>query len=99
MGPYRVIEEDATHVTYEYRSLWSWMLIVIALLLGVGIAHQNELMRMVGIALVALFFLGRMVLGKEASSRIRAAMASQTVQISGNKWSFKNPLRFRVPKG
>jgi hypothetical protein len=47
---------------------------------------------------VAIYFAAKLLLGGEETSRIKEAMKSNAVQISGNKSSFSNPLRIRVPK-
>jgi hypothetical protein len=52
----------------------------------------------IGGAGIAAYFIAKLVLGNEANSRIRKAMQSGAIQLSGSKASFGNPLRLRVPK-
>jgi hypothetical protein len=98
MKPYRIVDETETHVTYEYRTAYTWTLYAVLLVLMVGAVLPNTPLTIAGGAAVAIYFAAKLVLGGEATSRIKEAMKSNSVQISGNKSSFANPLRIRVPK-
>jgi len=98
MSPYRVIEEDETHITYEYRSAYTWTLYAALVLLIAGMTIPNDAITIVGGIAIALYFLAKLGLGSDATGRIKKAMQSNSVQVSGNKASFGNPLRIRVPK-
>ena len=98
MKPYKIVEESETHVTYEYRSAYTWTLDAALLVMVVGFVIPNEVVAIGGGAAIAAYFVAKLALGGEAASRIRKAMQVNTVQISGNKWSFNKPLRIQVPK-
>lgn len=98
MNPYKVISEDATHVTYEYRSAYSWALYAALALLVVGMTLPNDAIISGATVFVVIYFAAKLALGREATARIRKAMQSNSIEISGNKASFTNPLRIRVPK-
>jgi hypothetical protein len=98
MSPYRVIEEDATHITYEYRTAYTWTLYAALVVLIVGMTIPNDAITVVAGIAIAAYFVAKLGLGTEATGRIKKAMQSNSVQISGNKASFRNPLRIRVPK-
>lgn len=98
MNPYKVISEDATHVTYEYRSAYTWALYAALVVLFVGMTLPNDAITTVAGVVVMSYFVAKLALGREATARIRKAMQSNSVEISGNKASFSNPLRIRVPK-
>jgi dihydropteroate synthase len=98
MNPYRLISEDATHVTYEYRSAYTWTLYTALLALFIGMTLPNDAVSIAAGIAVAAYFIAKLALGSEATRRIKKAMQSNSVQISGNKASFSNPLRIRVPK-
>lgn len=98
MKPYRIVDESETHVTYEYRTAYTWTLYAALLVLVAGMVIPNDPMTLVGGIGIAVYFVAKLGLGREATDRIKKAMQSNTVQISGNKSSFSNPLRIRVPK-
>jgi|SRR5687768_11702359 hypothetical protein len=98
MSPYKVISEDATHVTYEYRTAYTWTLYAALIVLVIGMTLPNEGITIAAGVAIATYFLAKLGLGSEATGRIKKAMQSNSVQISGNKASFSNPLRIRVPK-
>lgn len=98
MRPYRVVEETDTHVTYEYRTAYTWMLYAALIVLLIGIVMPDEAISTAGTVAVGLYFVAKFGLGSEINGKIRKAMASNAVQISGNKASFGNPLQIRVPK-
>ena len=98
MHPYRVIKETETHVIYEYRTAYTWTLYAALIILVLGMTIPSEPITIVGGFAIAAYFAAKLGLGNEATTRIKKAMQSNTVQISGNKSSFSNPLRIRVPK-
>jgi hypothetical protein len=98
MKPYKIVDEDETHITYEYRTAYTWTLYAALLVMVAGMVIPNDLLTFVGGALIALYFVAKVTLGNDVNSRIRTAMQSNTVQLSGSKASFANPLRIKVPK-
>lgn len=98
MRPYKVMDESETHITFEYRTAYTWTLYAILLIVFVGMVAPYEPLTLVGAIAVVAYFAAKLSFGSEVNARIRKAMQSNTVQISGNKASFGNPLRVRVPK-
>ena len=98
MTPYKIVEESETHVTYEYRSAYTWSLYAALLVLIAGITIPNDAITVVAAVAIAVYFVAKLGWGSEVSGRIKKAMQSNAVQISGNKASFGNPLRIKVPK-
>ena len=98
MSPYKVISEDATYITYEYRTAYTWFLYAALIILVAGMTLPNDAVAMAGGIVVAIYFVAKLALGSDATARIKKAMQANSVQISGNKASFSNPLRIRVPK-
>lgn len=64
----------------------------------IGMTLPNDAVSIAAGVVVAAYFVTKLALGSEATRRIKKAMQSNSVQISGNKVSFSNPLRIRVPK-
>jgi hypothetical protein len=98
MRPYKVIEDGATHITYEYRTAYTWTLYAALLVTFAGMVIPNDLLAIVGSAAIVAYFVAKLSLDRAVMGKIRAAMKSNAVQISGNKASFSSPLRIRVPK-
>jgi hypothetical protein len=98
MNPYKLVSEDATHVTYEYRSAYTWTLYAALVGLLIGTTLPNDAVSLAAGIVVAAYFVAKLALGSEVTRRIKKAMQSNSVEISGNKASFSNPLRIRVPK-
>jgi hypothetical protein len=98
MKPYKIVEESETHITYEYRTAYTWTLYAALLVMVVGMVMPNDLVTIVGAVAVVAYFAAKLSLGSAVNGKIRKAMQSGAVQISGSKASFGNPLRIRVPK-
>ena len=98
MKPYRIVDESETHVTYEYRTAYTWALYVTLLIMVAGMVIPNDVLTIVGGVGIAIYFIAKLALGSEANNRIREAMRSNAVQLSGSKASFRSPLRIRVPR-
>jgi hypothetical protein len=98
MKPYKIIAEDEMHITYEYRTAYTWALYAGLFVMVAGMVIPNEAVALVGMVAVAAYFVAKLSLGNEVNGKIRQAMQSSAVQISGNKASFTNPLRIRMPK-
>jgi hypothetical protein len=64
----------------------------------IGMTLSNDGVTIAAGIVIAAYFAAKLGLGTEATARIKKAMQSNSVQISGNKASFGNPLRIRVPK-
>jgi hypothetical protein len=98
MKPYRIIEDSETHVTYEYRTAYTWTLYAVLLVMVAGLVIPNETLTLVGSVAIAVYFAAKLSLGGAVNRRIQQVMKSNSVRITGNKASFSNPLRIRVPK-
>ncbi|HKS58898.1 MAG TPA: hypothetical protein VJS12_26640 [Steroidobacteraceae bacterium] len=98
MNPYRIVEETATHVTYEYRTAYTWLLYAAAAVFVAGMASSIYAIEIAGMIMVVLYFVAKVLLGMKVNEKIRQAMASNAIQLSGSRSSFSNPLRIRIPK-
>lgn len=93
-----MVSEDATHITYEYRTDYTWTLNATLLVFLLGSILMNDAMMFAGAAAAAVYFIVKLTLGREVMAHIKKAVETNSVQLSGNKYSFGNPLRVRVPK-
>ena len=98
MKPYRIAEENSTHVTYEYQTAYQYALFVIVGVAAVGVLSKSDEVANAGLEAIALYMLTKLVLGFEAIRHIRRATRENTAEFEGTKLSFSDPLRIRVPK-
>jgi uncharacterized membrane protein len=98
MNPYTVVEESASHITYEYRTAYTWALFAVLAVAVFGILSKNDAVATAANWTLLLYFVAKLGLGFEATRRIRRARSANTLELQGNKLSFSNPLRLRVPK-
>ena len=98
MSPYRIVEEDASHITYEYQTAYTYALFAVLAVAVFGILSKNDAIATAANWTLLLYFVAKLGLGFEATRRIRRARSANTLELQGNKLSFSNPLRIRVPK-
>ena len=94
--PYRVIEETDAFVVYEFRTGFLYLLYGILLTIGVGYFTQQNPISCTGIGLMVLYLCTVTTQYRNLSRKISQATA--TVEFSGSKWSFANPLRVQIPR-
>ena len=98
MKQYKIIEENETHIIYEYRTVYTWILYAVLLIMAAGLIIPNDFLKIIGSVFIALYFITKLALGNEVNSKIQAAMRFNSIQLSGKKASFGNPLRIKLLK-
>ena len=98
MYPYKIIAEDDESITYQYNSMYSWTMIAILVVILTGMGLENMNIQLFGAILIFAYFAAKLTLGKEITRRVTTAVKSHTVQISGGKYSLKQPLTIKIPK-
>ena len=96
LKPYRLIEETNAFVVYEFRTGFLYLLYGILLTIGVGYFTQQNPISCTGIGLMVLYLCTVTTQYRNLSKKISQATA--TVEFSGSKWSFANPLRVQIPR-
>ena len=94
--PYRLIEETDAFVVYEFRTGFLYLLYGILLTIGVGYFTQQNPISCTAIGLMVLYLCTVTTQYRNLSKKISQATA--TVEFSGSKWSFANPLRVQIPR-
>ena len=94
--PHRLIEETDAFVAYEFRTGFLYLLYGILLTIGVGYFTQQNPISCTGIGLMVLYLCTVTTQYRNLSKKISQATA--TVEFSGSKWSFANPLRVQIPR-
>ena len=96
--PYRRIEESDEFVVYEFRTGFVYLLYAILLIIGAGYLIDQSAVSYMGIGLMVLYLCLVSTQYRTLSKRINRAAVEATVEFSGSKWSFGNPLRVQIPK-
>ena len=94
--PYKEIESNEEFTIYEFKTVYLWTLYLIFAMLVFTYFTGSRILMLVGIASIFLYFAlvssQYMVLNRKMKKAAREA----TVEISGSKWSFQNPLRVKI---
>lgn len=98
MKPYRVADEDEQFVTYEFKTIYFYVLYVIFGLMLTGILSNTTWLSTAGFGLMLLYFLLVSIPYLPLHRKVRKAMREDSVQFSGSKWSFARPLKMRLRK-
>ena len=96
--PYRRIEESDEFVVYEFRPGFVYLLYAILLIIAFGYLTDQSVVSYTGLGLMVLYLCLVSTQYRTLSKRINRTAAEATVEFSGNKWSFANPLRVQIPK-
>ncbi len=98
MQTFKETTRTDTHVTYQYQSVYGWLMY--GILAGWLAAIAWDLPRWIELAFVAMilgYFIGVYLPSRPRSKEIQQAMRVGMVQMSGSRWSFSNPLNITVP--
>ena len=98
MRAYRVVEETADAITYRYEPIVGYWLYAGALLLAVGYAGAFPMLDWIGLLLVGSYVAIIYVPAVSDARRIKAAMRTGSVTMTGSRWSISKPLTIVVPR-
>lgn len=95
---YIIREESGVSTTYQYNTLYSWVFLVIAALMIASIILNITELQLLSAALIVFYFGIKLILGRKVTAKIKQALNSGSVEISGGKYFFSNPIRIKIPK-
>ena len=95
---FRIIEDTDESTTYVYNTYFSWILLVILIFLFYGIVSKILVIQGLSILLTICYFSVKIFCDRTTNKKIRLALKTKSVELSGNKYSFSNPLKVKVPK-
>ena len=98
LKPYLIFAESETSITYQYSTLYSWILLGLLVFMFVGIFLNNIALQSISAVLIVLYFSATLILGREVTNKIKHALKSGSVEVSGGKYSFSRPLKIKVVK-
>ena len=95
--PYSEREKTETHTTYVFKSIYAWLLYGLVALCAIGYLLESYPVMGLGTVwfLFYLLIISTQYIG--INRRIRKATAAGSVEMSGSKWSFSNPLTVKLP--
>ena len=94
--PYKIISEDDHYTVYEFKTAYLYIMYGFLLLMILGWIYNIRAIAIVGAAFMILYYLTVSMNYKNVNKKIKRATQDSSVEISGSKWSFTNPLRIRI---
>ena len=98
LTPYRIVEENEDDVVYEFITIYVYVLYLILVFIVISFILKMRLLEGLGFVLMILYFLLVSIPYMKLGKKMKKAAAEATVEFSGSKWSFANPLRVRIKK-
>ena len=98
MNPYKIVEEDSSHITYQYLPGYAWFTYAIILAFIVCVFYPSNFQLALGGICLSIYYLVTMVPGRAIESKIRTAKRNNSIQKRGNRYSFSNPLTYKIPR-
>ena len=98
LKPYRKIKETEEYITYEFKTLYLYLMYGTLVLLAIGYFTDIFLLMGLGGFLMLLYLLVVTTQYYPLCNKIKKASKASSVEISGSKFSFSNPLRVKIKK-
>lgn len=95
---FKVVEETATHRTYQYNSLVSWAYPIVMVLAIWSYQFNSKFMLFFVLLAITFYLLLLFSSYFGAGKQIREARKCGSIELSGSKYSFSNPLKIKIPK-
>lgn len=95
---YTIVDESVTHTTYQYSTVCSWWLYSTVALLFIGYVVPLIWVSVIAVASVSSYFAVVYFPALKIARRLKAATRNNSVQLSGSRWSFSDPLRVKMLK-
>lgn len=96
--PYAIVDESPDEVTYEFKTIYLWILYAILAAGWLAFVRKNEILGMAAGGCMVVYFITVSLPYRRLGAITRRAAMSGSVKYSGSKWSFKKPLRITVPR-
>lgn len=96
--PYRLLEETEEHEVYEFRPEALYALHLFLLIGVIGVVTGLLFFSVIGAALIIAYFFTVSVPSMPVHQKITTATRARIAERSGSRWSFKDPMRVKIPK-
>jgi hypothetical protein len=98
LSPYRIIDEGNSYVECEFKTAHLYLTLFFVLMIVFGALLGVTVLGFAGFLLLTIYYLAGSRKYVGINREIKQAAALDGVEIIGNKWSFSNPLRVKLPK-
>lgn len=98
LSPYRQVVESDEFVVYEFKTIYLYAMYGILAVIAGGYFGGISLLSTVGTMLMVLYFLFVSTRYMKLNGSIKRAAKTASVEMSGSKTSFSNPLRVKIRK-
>ena len=96
--PISVIEDTEDQTVYKYSTIYLWIMYGILGIIVIGFLSKLNLITVSGCILMIIYFFTVSTKYRQHGKEMKEATKEGSIQVSGNKWSFKNPLKIIIPK-
>lgn len=96
--PYSIAEKTADEITYEFKTIYLWILYGILIVGGIGLLLKEPIMGIMAGGCMLFYFLTVSLQYRKLGAITKQAALSGAVKYSGSKWSFTKPLRITITK-
>jgi len=93
--PYKV-EHTNELVVYEFKTVFVYLLHSILAIVAIGYLEKITELSIIGILLLVFYFLFVSTQYLKVGRITKHATRHGSVEVSGSKWSFSNPLRIKI---
>lgn len=97
-SPIHIAGVTDDEITYEFRTIYLWILYGILIVGGLGLLFRQPLVMIMAAGWMVFYFFTVSVQYRRLGVLTKKAAMEGTVKISGSKWSFKQPLRITLPR-
>lgn len=95
---YKILDETATHTTYQLNSVSIYWLYLSGMLTIIGYTSKVLLIFLFGAFLLVSYLVIIYFPALAVIKKVRAARQNNTARITGSQWSFSRPLTVKIPK-
>lgn len=98
LKPYSIVEETHDEITYEFKTIYLWILYGILIVGGIGFVIKEPSLRIAAGVCMLFYFLTVSLQYRKLGSITKQAAMIGSVKYAGSKWSFSKPLRITITK-
>ena len=96
--PYSIVEETPEETTYEFKTIYLWILYGIVIVGMIGLVLRVTTLTTVGGVCMVIYFLTVSLQYRRLGTITKQAAMTGSVKFSGRKSSFSKPLRITITK-
>ena len=98
LKPYSIVKETPEETTYEFKTIYLWILYGIVGVGAIGLFLKNTNLTTIGGVSMVVYFLTVSLQYRKLGTITKQAAMTGSVKFSGSKWSFSKPLQITIAK-